>query len=66
MASYHSESRSAYEEPVLVVPQLMLCDVVNVERIEETLKAEIESLKRKLHHQDFRIDWLEERVDPWV
>ena len=48
------------------VPQWVLGDDVNIERIEETLKAEIESLKRKLHRRDCRIDWLEERVDLWV
>ena len=49
MASHHLEGGSAYEELVFAVPQSVVGDDVNVERIEETLKAEVESLKRKLH-----------------
>ena len=49
MASHHLEGRSAYEEPVSVVPQPVVGDDVKAKRIKETLKAEIECLKRKLH-----------------
>ena len=60
MASHHSEGGSAYEEHVFAVPLPVVGDDVNVEQIEETLKVEIESLKRKLHRRDYRIVWLEE------